>query len=551
MPPRPDPDETLGIDGVLHATVLTPAEAAGLGEEADVLVLHPLHGFTVGLRPAYRARWLGTPPARPYDAPTQLQLGGDGRRHKRRKLTSDTPDSQSYTPSERERERDERNAAEAERVPRALAKVYESYIRAAAHRPHSCWWSHAAQEPQSAQHAESESQSGFDWRGDVSVLRVRGEGLRHSYGQNDSPTAAAFSLTGPTGSTHVGGEAQEGFPLELGVLNATDTAREAQVLAHGSSDTAATHTVVLPPRSGFYIADLLTPLREMQEAAQRGRKNLFDVGACCGSSALNGLSTATADGVLTRPNPKVKAHSGPDIIYADPPYPNLSAERLSAKKQRLASTSASAPDSAQGHANHYATVEDLYDLWQLKPMLQALLRAAAASKVAPKRTLVAFWVTNDPKARSFVVDKLFPSLGIYYAGEWQWCKVTTGGDAAAAGEETAADRRATPQLVVGYENARRRKPTETLLLGWAGVKGPLRPALRLKPKIIISVPSGHSRKPYILSELARLHLVHEQSSLLDSAPCRSSRADPAVAAARSRIRGTSLPAPALRRALCA
>lgn len=69
----------------------------------------------------------------------------------------------------------------------------------------------------------------------------------------------------------------------------------------------------------------------------------------------------------------VHAHGGASLVVVDPPWPNLSAQR------------------AHRHSAHgYGTVQDIYDLWRLRPALETIL--------GPD-TLLAVWVTNAVRAR--------------------------------------------------------------------------------------------------------------------------------------------------------
>jgi hypothetical protein len=43
-------------------------------------------------------------------------------------------------------------------------------------------------------------------------------------------------------------------------------------------------------------------------------------------------------------------------------------------------------------------------------------------------SIVAVWVTNRPKYKRFLIDKLFPAWDLELLGEWYWLKMTTAGD---------------------------------------------------------------------------------------------------------------------------
>ena len=86
------------------------------------------------------------------------------------------------------------------------------------------------------------------------------------------------------------------------------------------------------------------------------------------------------------------------------------------------SRSKALPISASRSAS-YVTF-DIYDLFRLD--LPAILGEAGSAKP----TLVATWLTNKPKYRRFVIEKLFPAWQITLAAdEWYWVKVTTEGEA--------------------------------------------------------------------------------------------------------------------------
>ncbi|KDN39749.1 hypothetical protein K437DRAFT_258918 [Tilletiaria anomala UBC 951] len=202
---------------------------------------------------------------------------------------------------------------------------------------------------------------------------------------------------------------------------------------------------------------------------------------------------------------QVREHGGVDLLYVDPPYPNMSAERLA-----RSSMSANEDGNAASMHRHssYATAADLYDLWRLRAPLTSLLAASRGQAPARRtRTLVAFWITNAPKVRRFILNKFWPQLGVRYEGEWCWLKMTAGASSGARGFP--------PQPVVSMAQPERKKPYEILLLGWAGgdagAAGQRGEQQAFRKQIFASVPIGHSRKPAIVDLLAEY--VHQQRAL--------------------------------------
>ncbi|KAI9312866.1 MT-A70-like protein [Dichotomocladium elegans] len=139
-----------------------------------------------------------------------------------------------------------------------------------------------------------------------------------------------------------------------------------------------------------------------------------------------------------------------DLLVMDPPWPNKSAHRSS----------------------HYET-QDIYDFYQIP--VPSLIKPGG---------LVAVWVTNKPKFRRFVIDKLFKAWKIEFVGVWYWLKVTTEGE---------------PVVPIDSPH---RKPYEQLVLGIK--KSTTINLYKIeKTKAIISVPScRHSRKPPLGDVLA-------------------------------------------------
>lgn len=104
--------------------------------------------------------------------------------------------------------------------------------------------------------------------------------------------------------------------------------------------------------------------------------------------------------------------------------------------------------------------------------------------------LLAVWVTNKPKFRKFVINKLFPTWNIKFVGVWYWLKVTTSGE-----------------TVVPLDSPHR-KPYEQLVLGIAMPQQPLDQEDESSSKgipdthAIISIPNRqHSRKPPLQGKL--------------------------------------------------
>lgn len=145
-------------------------------------------------------------------------------------------------------------------------------------------------------------------------------------------------------------------------------------------------------------------------------------------------------------------------------------------------------------SSHYET-QDIYDLFKI-PMKQL---------IAPGG-LLAVWVTNKPKFRKFVINKLFPTWNIKLVSVWYWLKVTTSGEP-----------------VVPLDSPHR-KPYEQLVLGMVMPQQQQQQqdqeSLSTRESIpethaIISIPSRrHSRKPplqgiyiYIYMLLVSLKLI--------------------------------------------
>jgi hypothetical protein len=99
--------------------------------------------------------------------------------------------------------------------------------------------------------------------------------------------------------------------------------------------------------------------------------------------------------------------------------------------------------------------------------------------MASKDCIVAIWVTNKPKFRNFIINKLFPSWKLECVSEWVWLKTTT---------------QAEPVFPIDSDH---KKPYEQLIIGRPIQDATNRQSLPLpKTHVIVSIPSKrHSRKP--------------------------------------------------------
>jgi N6-adenosine-specific RNA methylase IME4 len=119
--------------------------------------------------------------------------------------------------------------------------------------------------------------------------------------------------------------------------------------------------------------------------------------------------------------------------------------------------------SSAHRSKNYDTL-DIYTLFDI-PM----------SKLLSSEALVAVWVTNRPKYKQFLIDKLFPSWQLELVGEWYWLKMTTTG-----------------QPVMPLDSTHR-KPYELLLVARNKASTS---AIHVPEKLVFaSVASQHSRKP--------------------------------------------------------
>jgi len=173
-----------------------------------------------------------------------------------------------------------------------------------------------------------------------------------------------------------------------------------------------------------------------------------------------------------------------DFILLDPPWPNRSAERCKSA---------------------YDTLSNHKDLLLLP--LESSLR---------ENGVVGVWVTNKPKWRQFVLQRLFPKWGVEYAGEWIWLKVTRLGEPIfnldsvmrkpyeilLFGRKPLSRK----QLGVGNKwrrgNDGKRFPSPNVEARSGGSRGgsPQPHAGRMPQKVIVAVPDLHSRKPCLKGE---------------------------------------------------
>jgi N(6)-adenine-specific DNA methyltransferase len=97
------------------------------------------------------------------------------------------------------------------------------------------------------------------------------------------------------------------------------------------------------------------------------------------------------------------------------------------------------------------------------------------AKLLSPDALVAVWVTNRPKYKQFLIDKLFSSWNLELVGEWYWMKMTTIG-----------------QPVMPLDSTHR-KPYELLLVARNKASSSV---IDVPEKLVFaSVASQHSRKP--------------------------------------------------------
>ncbi|KAJ3042038.1 Methyltransferase-like protein 4 [Rhizophlyctis rosea] len=138
---------------------------------------------------------------------------------------------------------------------------------------------------------------------------------------------------------------------------------------------------------------------------------------------------------------------------------------------------------------------DIYDLFKI-PMKRLTIPGS----------LVATWVTNHPKFRAFVLDKLYPAWGLKCVGVWVWCKVTTKGEW--VGPLDSPHRKPYEILLIG----RRVPAEETEIVSLPEPEGSSPQDTFPYHRAIVSVPSRyHSRKPY-LGDIFDQFIPHDASS---------------------------------------
>ncbi|KAI8890398.1 MT-A70-domain-containing protein [Backusella circina FSU 941] len=136
----------------------------------------------------------------------------------------------------------------------------------------------------------------------------------------------------------------------------------------------------------------------------------------------------------------VHSIGGADLIVMDPPWPNKSVYRSS----------------------QYGC-QDIYDLFSI-PIPDMLT----------PDSVVAIWVTNKPKFRHFILDKLLPAWKLKCVAEWIWLKVTVKGEC------------------VFPLDSSHKKPYEQLIIAKPVESESTIP----KQHMMVSIPSKrHSRKP--------------------------------------------------------
>lgn len=117
-------------------------------------------------------------------------------------------------------------------------------------------------------------------------------------------------------------------------------------------------------------------------------------------------------------------------------------------------------------SSHYET-QDIYDLYSI-PIKTMMYN---------KDTIVAIWVTNKPKFRNFIINKLFPKWQLECVSEWVWLKMTTQAEC------------------IFPIDSEHKKPYEQLIIGRPIIASNSRIDISTS-HVIVSVPSTrHSRKP--------------------------------------------------------
>ncbi|KAG0170783.1 Methyltransferase-like protein 4 [Apophysomyces sp. BC1034] len=155
---------------------------------------------------------------------------------------------------------------------------------------------------------------------------------------------------------------------------------------------------LVPPQASFLMGDMHTSMDPLVDFGKQWNEELDIL-----LIILTSGKTAQSKG-------------GFDCVVLDPPWPNKSVHRSS----------------------HYET-QDIYDLFTIP--LPSLLRPGQCS-------LVAVWVTNKPKYRRFIQEKLFKAWGVTWAADWYWVKMTTAGELVMPLD--SPHRKPYEQIVVGH-----------------------------------------------------------------------------------------------------
>lgn len=117
--------------------------------------------------------------------------------------------------------------------------------------------------------------------------------------------------------------------------------------------------------------------------------------------------------------------------------------------------------------------------------------------IASKDCIVAIWVTNKPKFRTFILTKLFTSWGLECVAEWTWLKLTT---------------QAEPIFPL---DSMHKKPYEQLILA-RPKDSKSQPSILPKQHTIMSIPSiRHSRKPPLEGNICGLLLCLSNCLIAD------------------------------------
>lgn len=160
-----------------------------------------------------------------------------------------------------------------------------------------------------------------------------------------------------------------------------------------------------------------------------------------------------------------------DLIVMDPPWSNKSVRR----------------------SNKYREM-DCYDLFKI-PMKYLCH--------AHHTTLVAIWVTNNPKFVKFVLNKLLPDWNLTFAAEWFWFKMKMV-------EEDSDAGRHNYQLVSDLDS-HHRKPYERLIIATSASNSSLATAIPNRVALF-SIPSAHSRKPPVNGKTVKDVLLRDETS---------------------------------------